>query len=100
MRAVLLAALALGTVAAPARAVELTTLDGFDAPGRARFDKVGVGRSGRRGPGTCSYSNPAHPPAPGTSSRSRATSSARPARLAGVGGRAAALAEGEEVVGA
>ena len=46
IRAALLAALALGTAAAPAHAVELTTLDGYDAPGPARYDKVGVVKVG------------------------------------------------------
>jgi hypothetical protein len=46
MRAALLAAVALGTAAAPAHAVELTTLEGFDAPGPARYDKVGVVKVG------------------------------------------------------
>jgi hypothetical protein len=46
MRAALLAAVALGTAAAPAHAVELTTLEGIDAPGPARYDKVGVVKVG------------------------------------------------------
>jgi hypothetical protein len=46
MRAALLAALALGTAAAPAQGAQLTTLDGYDAPGPARYDKVGVVKVG------------------------------------------------------
>jgi hypothetical protein len=41
-----LCALGLAIVAAPAQAVELTTLDGYDAPGPARYDKVGVVKVG------------------------------------------------------
>ncbi len=46
LRAALLATLGLMTAAAPASAVELTTLEGFDAPGPARYDKVGVVKVG------------------------------------------------------
>jgi hypothetical protein len=46
MGAALLAAVTLMTTAAPAQAVELRTLDGFDAPGPARYDKVGVVKVG------------------------------------------------------
>jgi hypothetical protein len=41
-----LAALSLAIAAAPAHAVELTTLDGYDARGPARYDKVGVVKVG------------------------------------------------------
>jgi hypothetical protein len=42
----LLATLGLLTAAAPASVVERTTLAGFDAPGPARYDKVGVVKVG------------------------------------------------------
>ena len=48
----LLALLVLLACAGPARAADLTLLDGYDAPGPARFDKVGVrqGRAAARAP--------------------------------------------------
>jgi hypothetical protein len=41
-----LAALCLAVTATPAQAVEVTTLDGYDAPGPAQYDKVGVVKVG------------------------------------------------------
>jgi hypothetical protein len=46
MRVLLVTALVLLACAGPARAAELTLLDGYDAPGPARFDKVGVVKVG------------------------------------------------------
>ena len=46
MRVLPLAVLILLACAGPARAADLTLLDGYDAPGPARFDKIGVVKVG------------------------------------------------------
>jgi hypothetical protein len=46
MRAALVVVLGLLMAAAPAAAVEVATLDGYDAPGPARYDKVRVVKVG------------------------------------------------------
>jgi hypothetical protein len=71
-----LAALLLAITAAPAHAVELTTLDGYDAAGPARWDKVGVVKVGPARARHVLVLEPGTSAGAGSSSRSRATWSA------------------------